>query len=230
MFQRPIRLLLSCCTLLFASGCALDNSLVYQPTVYPEGNWNPPGLVFEDAWFTSDDGTKLHGWYCHHPRPRAIVLMAHGNAGNLSSRWPILKMLNERLNLAVMIFDYRGYGKSRGKPTEKGVLADARAARAWLAARTGVQEQQIVLLGRSLGGGVMVDLAASDVVVGVVEDSRYVLEVGERNGLRWIRRELVVGGGPDNLDRLVQLIDHVDSSNAAAIDYPNDVADGVVAV
>ena len=60
-----------------------------------------------------------------------------------------------------MLFDYRGYGRSEGKPSEAGVLADARAARAWLARREGIAESQIVLMGRSLGGGVAVDLAAT---------------------------------------------------------------------
>ncbi len=63
---------------------------------------------------------------------------------------------------AVLVFDYRGYGRSEGSPTAKGVLADARAARAWLAKRTGVSERDVILAGRSLGTGVAVDLAARD--------------------------------------------------------------------
>ena len=60
----------------------------------------------------------------------------------------------------MLIFDYRGYGKSEGKPDEPGVLADARAARTWLAQKAGVAEDRIVLMGESLGGAVAVDLAA----------------------------------------------------------------------
>ena len=140
---------------------AMENSLIYFPSVYPAGYWNPPGLQFEDAWFETPDGTKLHGWYVPHENPRAVVLFAHGNAGNLSHRYELLRSLNE-LGVSVMIFDYRGYGKSEGSPTEAGILADARAARHWLAKREDIGEQQIVLMGESLGGGVMVDLAAKD--------------------------------------------------------------------
>ena len=140
---------------------ALEDSLIYFPSVYPDGIWNPQGLDFEDAWFEASDGTKLHGWYLPHPSPRAVVLFAHGNAGNLSHRIEILEMLRT-LGVAVLIFDYRGYGRSSGSPSEAGILDDARAARGWLSRRAAVSESQIVLLGESIGGGVMVDLAAKD--------------------------------------------------------------------
>jgi fermentation-respiration switch protein FrsA (DUF1100 family) len=140
---------------------AMENSLIYFPSVYPEGFWNPPGLAFEDAWFEAPDGTKLHGWHVPHPNPRAVILFAHGNAGNLSHRYELLQSLAD-LGVSVMIFDYRGYGRSAGSPNEAGILADARAARRWLAKRAGVNESDIVLMGESLGGGVMVDLAAKD--------------------------------------------------------------------
>ena len=61
-----------------------------------------------------------------------------------------------------MTFDFRGYGRSEGTPNEQGILQDARAARAWLARRTGMAERDIILFGRSLGGAVAVDLAAAD--------------------------------------------------------------------
>jgi fermentation-respiration switch protein FrsA (DUF1100 family) len=66
------------------------------------------------------------------------------------------------LGVSILVFDNRGYGPSEGVPDETGILADARAARAWLARRTGTAEQEIVLFGRSLGGAVLVDLAAKD--------------------------------------------------------------------
>lgn len=139
-----------------------ENSLIFFPSVYPDGDWSPHGLVFEDAWFEAPDGTKLHGWYVPHADPRAVILFAHGNAGNLSHRAGIVDDLVKRLGVSVMVFDYRGYGRSGGTPNEAGILADARAARRWLADKAGVDESQIVLMGESLGGGVMVDLAAHD--------------------------------------------------------------------
>ncbi len=152
---------------------ALENSLIYFPSVYPEGDWQPHGLEFEDAWFAAADGTQLHGWYVPHTQPRGVLLFAHGNAGNLSDRGWIVKQLVDRLRLSVMIFDYRGYGRSHGEPDEPGVIADARAARAWLAQRAGIAERQVILFGESLGGGVMVDLAASDGARALVLDNTF---------------------------------------------------------
>src|SRR5690606_26810651 len=123
-------------------------------------DWTPVGLLYEDAYFQASDGTKLHGWFCPCDNPRAVVLMTHGNAGNVTHRTERLRMLQQDLRVAVMAVDYRGYGRSEGMPSENGVLRDARAARKWLAERAGVKEREIVLLGESLGGGVAVDLAA----------------------------------------------------------------------
>lgn len=151
----------------------LDDPLVFQPAKYPRGEWSPPGLEHEDAFFTSADGTKLHGWYCPCDKPRAVVLLLHGNAGNLTHRWHRLQMLQQDVHVTAMIVDYRGYGHSEGVPTERGVLDDARAARKWLAQRAGVKEQQIVLLGESLGGGVAVDLAARDGAAALILESTF---------------------------------------------------------
>ena len=163
--------------LLLMAGChsmaTFESSAIFQPSRYPEGNWQPAGLQFEDAWFASADGTHLHGWYVPHEHPRATVLYCHGNAGNLSGWADVLRILHDRVGVAVMIFDYRGYGRSEGKPSEEGVLADARAARAWLARRAKIAENQIVLMGRSLGGGVAVDLAAADGARALVLESTF---------------------------------------------------------
>ena len=140
----------------------LENSLIFFPSRYPAGDWNQKSLPFEDAWFQSADGTRLHGWYVPKKNPRAVVLFCHGNAGNLSHRLPVLEILNRYVGVSTMIFDYRGYGRSEGKPDEAGILADARAARRWLADREKIAETDIVMMGESLGGAVAVDLAARD--------------------------------------------------------------------
>ncbi len=106
-----------------------ENSLIYYPERYPVGEWDPPGLVFEDAYFDAEDGTRIHGWYCPNPNARAVVLYAHGNAGNLSHRWPMMRHWHDQFDVSIMMFDYRGYGRSEGAPHETGLLADARAAR-----------------------------------------------------------------------------------------------------
>lgn len=144
-----------------------ERSLVFQPLRYPAGNWQPSSIKFEDAEFAAADGTKLHGWFVPHEKPRAVVLFAHGSGGNVTLRADMLRELN-RLGAAVLLFDYRGFGKSEGSPSEAGILSDARAARSWLAKRAGVAERDIVLMGESLGTGVVVDLAAVDGARGLI--------------------------------------------------------------
>ncbi len=157
----------------FSPLAGVERSMIFHPSSYPEGNWHPVGLNFEDAWFKSADGTRLHGWYVPHENPRAVILFCHGNAGNLSDRAGLMQILHDRIGAAAMIFDYRGFGRSAGKPSEPGVLADARAARTWLAKRAGIAENQIVLMGRSLGGAVAVDLAARDGARALVLESTF---------------------------------------------------------
>jgi hypothetical protein len=173
---RPVwfggRILLIAYLLIVLLMMLLENSLVYFPSKYPEGDWKPPGLVFEDAWFEAADGIKLHGWFVPHDKPRAVALFTHGNAGNITHREDLLRELN-RLGVAVLALDYRGYGRSEGSPSEAGVLADGRAARKWLAQRAGVAESDIVLMGESLGGAVAALLAAESPARGLVLENTF---------------------------------------------------------
>jgi fermentation-respiration switch protein FrsA (DUF1100 family) len=151
----------------------LENSLIFIPRRYPDGEWHPAGLAFEDAWFQAADGTRLHGWYVPCANAHSAVLFCHGNAGNVTHRASILEMLHRRVGVSVLVFDYRGYGRSEGKPNEAGILADARAARAWLAAREEIAESDVVLMGESIGGAVAVDLAARDGARALVLESTF---------------------------------------------------------
>ena len=146
----------------------LEQKHVFVAARYPNGNWTPAGFEFEDAWFHAEDGTRLNGWYYPHEKSAAVVLLAHGNAGNITGFADALRLLHDRHRLSVMVFDYRGYGKSDGEPDEEGILEDARAARQWLARRANVDEHDVVLMGHSLGGGVVVDLAAVDGARGLI--------------------------------------------------------------
>jgi hypothetical protein len=151
----------------------LENSFIYYPVKYPSGDWSPPGLEFEDAWFEADDGTRLHGWFLEHPEAIGTALFCHGNAGNLAWRADMVRLLRDRSRLNVLIFDYRGYGRSDGRPSEQGVYADARAARRWLADRVGIEPAEVILMGRSIGGAVAVELAATDGAGGLVLESTF---------------------------------------------------------
>lgn len=151
-----------------------EHSQVYQPVKYPKGHWEKKDeLHAENAFFLAEDGTQLHGWYLPHEKPVAVALFAHGNAGNVSNQAETLRVLRDRHRLSVMTFDYRGYGRSEGAPHEAGILMDARAARAWLARRENIPEEDIVLIGHSLGGAVMVHLAAKDGARGLIVASTF---------------------------------------------------------
>ena len=146
----------------------LENTLLYPAPKYPEGDWNASYLPHEDVEFLSADRTPLHGWLVEHPDPRAVVLYCHGNGDCVGYLGPYLQELRARHRLTVFAFDYRGYGKSGGSPSEAGILADGDAAQQWLAGRLKMRPDQIVLMGRSLGSGVAVDLAVKNGARGLI--------------------------------------------------------------
>jgi fermentation-respiration switch protein FrsA (DUF1100 family) len=146
----------------------LENALLYPAPKFPEGDWEAPFLEREEVSFASADGTKLHGWLVEHAEPRAVLLYCHGNGDCVSYLGPYLQQLRDRHQITVFAFDYRGYGKSEGSPFEPGILADGDAAQMWLAARLKMRPQDIVLMGRSLGGGVAVDLAVKNGARGLI--------------------------------------------------------------
>ena len=135
--------------------------LIYYPDM-PGRDIGPApdaiGLEYEDVRLTTTDGERLHGWFVPHPSARATLLFAHGNAGNISHRLDSIRLFHD-LGLAVLIFDYRGYGLSSGTTTEQGTYRDADAAWHYLVDERGISPAAIVLFGRSLGAAVIADLA-----------------------------------------------------------------------
>jgi len=176
-------ILLSHVLALLAPGCAalgrysptagMERRGIFQPAKYPAGDWNPTAVLVQDANFTAEDGTQLHGWYVRHQEPKGHALLLHGNAGNVTLLAETLRVLNRRHNLAVLAIDYRGYGKSEGTPSEAGLYQDARAARRWLAQTEQIAEADVILMGFSLGGAVAIELAASDGARGLVLSSTF---------------------------------------------------------
>ena len=152
-----------------------ENRLVYPGAKYPSGNWDSQGQGFTEVELTAADDTKLFGWYLplkSSPaagdaanttsstlQPRSI-LHCHGNGENIAQVGSFTaKQISEVLQANVFTFDYRGFGKSEGAPTEEGVKEDADAALAWLCEKDGVQPADVIIVGRSLGGGLASYLA-----------------------------------------------------------------------
>lgn len=151
-----------------------QRSQLFAPTRYPEGDWDPGrhGLAYQDVWFESEDGTRLHGWWFEGHRPRATVVYCHGNSGSLGDRIEIFAGLL-RLRVNVFAFDYRGFGKSDGEPSEKGLCADVRAALDYATGPLGVEAGRLILFGHSLGGAVAIDGAHNRPVAGLVVQSSF---------------------------------------------------------
>jgi fermentation-respiration switch protein FrsA (DUF1100 family) len=134
----------------------LERWLVYHPA-RAETDWvPPPSKLIENVELTTASGVKIHAWWL--PGKTGAALYCCGNGGNLSYRGDSVMALHRELDVGVLIFDYPGYGRSEGSPSETGCYEAADTAYAWL--RSKVPPDQIVLFGESLGGGVAVDLAS----------------------------------------------------------------------
>jgi uncharacterized protein len=142
-----------------------EDRLIYFPTREELGR--SPG---EDVFLTTSDGVKIHGWYVTHPDAKVSLLYFHGNAGHIGDRRGYIDDLR-RLPANVLAIDYRGYGRSQGSPNEAGLYCDARAAYAWLAAKT--TPDRIVVLGKSLGGGPACEIASTLPVGGLIVQSAF---------------------------------------------------------
>ena len=145
--------------------------LVDQLVFFPDRVVGTPPLGVDERWITTEDGVRLHAWYAPVREPIATLVWSHGNAGNIAGREDVLLALQER-GLAVLAYDYRGYGRSAGRPSEAGVYLDARAAYDGERAR-GVDPRTIVLFGESLGGAVSIHLAGERPCAGVAVVSTF---------------------------------------------------------
>jgi len=169
-----------------------ERAAVFFPTREMAGDPGDFGLPFEDVWFTSGDGSKLHGWFVPGSTD-TIVLWLHGNAGNISDRLHLIKEFSDNLKVSSFIFDFRGYGNSQGRPTEKGLYSDTRSAFRWLTEVRGIDPGSVIIYGHSLGSAPSVKLAlgAGARAAGVVLESPFT-SAGEM-------ARLLYGGLPVNL-------------------------------
>jgi len=151
------------------------------------------GVKVEEVFITTDDGVRLHAWFAAAEGASRTILYFHGNAGNLSLRLANIGWLQE-LPANVLAVDYRGYGKSEGKPTEAGVYRDAEAAYDYLARERKIPPEQLVVLGQSLGTAVAVDLASKRQVSALILEAgfpsakRVAQQAMGLPGLGWIIR------------------------------------------
>ena len=140
-----------------------QDNLAYYPQIGREIQSTPRDhrLDYEQLTLTTADGERLDAWFVPAPQARGVVLFLHGNAGNLSHRMDSIVMFH-RLGYSVLIFDYRGYGRSSGRPSEAGLHRDTQTAWDYLTRSRGIAPGRIVLFGESIGGALAAWLAARE--------------------------------------------------------------------
>lgn len=194
---------------------------------FPETEFvNTPGqlgLPYEDVFLETEDGLTLHGWYV--PGKEDVTwLWFHGNGGNISHRLDEAALFRHALGVNQFLFDYRGYGRSQGKPSESGAYLDARAALAYLHSRSDVDPRRVVYFGRSLGTAIAVELATAHEPLGLVLVAPFTsLSDMARLSFSFPPLHLLVRGRYDSLDRIARttsplLIVHGDSDQTIPVD------------
>ncbi|MFZ5559960.1 MAG: alpha/beta hydrolase [Pseudomonadota bacterium] len=190
---------------LWLTGCA--NDLYFYPDRRDYEPQHPRPVPHEDVWIDSTDGLRLHGWFLKaQGEPRATVVFLHGNAQNLTAHVLYVDWL-PAAGYNVLIVDYRGYGRSPGRPSRQGLFEDARAAWFYALSRQDVDPQKMILLGQSLGGATALSLAGREKLPGlraVVAESAFssfggigrekLLEIPGAGYLLWPFSPLIISG------------------------------------
>jgi uncharacterized protein len=147
---------------------SLLNAMVYFPSREIVETPDQAGLEYRELVLSTYDGERLHGWWID-SRARTLgpLLLCHGNAGNGGDRVLHAALLTT-VGFDVLLFDYRGYGRSSGRPSEDGTYRDAAAALSCRLEQAGVDPRRVFYLGESLGGAVALDLALDHPPAGLV--------------------------------------------------------------
>lgn len=195
----------------------IERSLVYPVPSRERGDWRPRWLRPQNVWFRASDETKLHGWYVPHADPRRLIVYCHGNGEHVADQANLVFRLQSHLQATVFVFDYRGYGRSRGKPFERGCIADGLAAQRWLADKEGVATDDIVMMGRSIGGAVAVAVAAEQGAHALVLENTFSRMTDAAASLYpWLPVRLVMRNRYNSLRRIEKYHGPVFQCHAAA--------------
>jgi fermentation-respiration switch protein FrsA (DUF1100 family) len=165
----------------------LEPQMAFYPIAGVQDTPAAVSLSFVDLRIPTEDGETLHGWWLEHPRPRAQVIFWHGNGGNLSLWLDLIAELRRR-GFSVLAVDYRGYGASTGRPTERGLYRDARATLDVFMRRFRQPDVPILYWGRSIGCPVAASMLPVAQPDGLILDSPMadVRSVLRTNPVMWL--------------------------------------------
>ena len=150
----------------------LENRLIFYPDKGFDDSPSDWNLSYRDVLLRTRDGEKLHCWFFPVPGESPVLLFCHGNAGNISHRIENVERLVQR-GISVFLLSYRGYGKSTGRPSEKGIYLDGLAAYDYLTETERIPPNRIAIFGRSLGGAVAIEVALQREVKCIVTESTF---------------------------------------------------------
>ena len=185
---------------------ALEHHFLYFPEARHAATPAAVGLAYEEVAFQATDGTQLNGWFLPGWSGAPVVLFCMGNAGNISHRLETLQMLHD-LGVAVFIFNYRGYGLSKGKASEQGTYHDIAGALRVLKNR-GWSAKRIIIFGRSLGAAIGLEAALKSPPAGLIMESAFTsLAAMGRHHYPVINRLLgwLIGAKYNNLEKIAGL-------------------------
>jgi fermentation-respiration switch protein FrsA (DUF1100 family) len=183
----------------------LEGAMLYIPgreiTAHP-GSF---GLAYEDLNLRAPDGPLINGWYVENKPDSPVILLCHGNAGTMSDRLEKLVKFR-KAGASVLLFDYRGYGRSKGVPTEAGTYRDAEVFYRWLIDVKKAPPSRIVFYGESLGNGVSIEMALRHKPLGLIVDSAFTSTVDMgRLVLPWLPVDWIVKYRYDNLAKIPKI-------------------------
>ena len=151
----------------------LESTFVFQPSPWEDRHWvQLSGLPLEDVWLSVDEEVTVFGWFINAGATSPVILWCHGNAGNVSHRLENIRLLYQR-GISIFIFDYRGYGRSTGTPTEVGFYQDALVCYDYLIHQRDISAERLIVFGRSLGSGVAAEVTDRRPTAGLIVEGSF---------------------------------------------------------
>lgn len=171
-FKYLVGIIVVCCLAFYIFYPGIENFFIFFPQREFDQTPESIHLDYTDVFFKAQDDKVLHGWFFPLEKKAPVLLFCHGNAGNISHRLDNIRLLLQK-GLQVFIFDYRGYGRSKGKPSEKGIFRDGFAACDYLLNEKKFSSDQIIVFGRSLGVAVAIEIAMKRNIKSMILESGF---------------------------------------------------------